>query len=107
MEQLIIEVLQGNLDGATILFLFIIGILTKRFVPWWIHEEALEKLAEYEDAAPALLDEVSRLIDAINNDPDAVGKPMTQRRRVREKQDELSKVVRHRSRAVRPKRRVR
>jgi hypothetical protein len=105
MEQVIIELLGGKLDGATLLMLFIIGILTKRFVPWWVHEEALDKLAQYEDAAPALLDEVTRLIDTINNDPDAVGKPTTQRRRVRERQEKLQHVVRSSSRSSPPRRR--
>lgn len=63
MDQLIVKILSGELDAASLLILFIIGILTKRFVPWWIHEEALEKLEQYESTAPALLDEVGELID--------------------------------------------
>ena len=105
METILVELLSGKLDGATLLMAFIIGILTKRFVPWWIHEEALEKLAQYEDAAPALLEEVTRLIDTINNDPDAADKPATQRRRVRERQEELHNVIRTRPKSLKTTRR--
>jgi hypothetical protein len=73
MDQLITSLLSGDLDAASLLLLFIVGILTKRFVPWWIHEEVLEKLDEYEKTAPALLDEVSLLIELIN-EPKVGGK---------------------------------
>ena len=63
MDQLITKILAGELDAASLLLLFIVGILTKRFVPWWIHEEALEKLEQYESTAPALLDEIGELIE--------------------------------------------
>lgn len=61
-----LELLIGN-DTAviTLLLLFIIGLLTKRFVPWWVHEEVLEKLSEYEKTAPELISEVQRLLNTI------------------------------------------
>ena len=61
------ELLIGN-DTAviTMLLLFIAGLLTKRFVPWWVHEEALKKLKEYEEAAPEIISEVRRLLDALD-----------------------------------------
>lgn len=49
-------------DVITLLLLFIVGLLTKRFVPWWVHEEALRKLREYEEAAPELITQVQRLV---------------------------------------------
>lgn len=101
MEQIIIEALGGNLDGATLLMLFIIGILTKRFVPWWVHEEALKKLKEYEDAAPVLLDEVSTLIDLLHEED--YDERRNGRERFRERQDNLHHVVRDSPR-VRPRR---
>ena len=105
MEQIILEVLSGKLDGATLLMLFILGILTKRFVPWWIHEEALEKLKEYEDAAPALLDEVSTLIDLINDDQQYTSRATTDR--VQQRQERLHHAVRTRPRSVPRHRRTR
>ena len=60
--------LNGDLDVVTLLFLFITGLLTKRFVPWWVHEEVLEKLKAYEDAAPELITDVRRLIELIDED---------------------------------------
>jgi len=63
MDQLLTKIIAGDLDAASLLLLFIVGILTKRFVPLWIHEEALEKLEQYESTAPALLDEIGDLIE--------------------------------------------
>ncbi len=53
-------------DVITLLLLFIVGLLTKRFVPWWVHEEALRKLREYEEAAPELITQVQRLVKALD-----------------------------------------
>lgn len=61
------DLLIGN-DTAviTMLLLFITGILTKRIVPWYVHEEALTKLKKYEDAAPGLITEVNRLMEVLD-----------------------------------------
>lgn len=61
------ELLIGN-DAAviTLLLLFITGILTKRIVPWWVHDDALEKLKAYEDAAPKLITEIQHLMDVLH-----------------------------------------
>ena len=57
------NLLIGN-DTAviTMLLLFITGLLTKRFVPWWVYEDVVRQLKEYEEAAPELIAEVKRLI---------------------------------------------
>ena len=60
-------------DVITLLLLFIVGLLTKRFVPWWVHEEALRKLREYEEAAPELITQVQRLVKALDEKDN--GKP--------------------------------
>ena len=60
--------LNGDLDVVTLLFLFITGLLTKRFVPWWVYEDVLEKLKAYEDAAPELITDVRRLIALVDED---------------------------------------
>lgn len=70
-DQIIIQLLSGDLNSATLLILFIIGILTKRFVPWWVHEDVVKKLEEYEEASPELIDEVRKLMD-IMEDPTRV-----------------------------------
>ena len=67
MDKLIESLVNGDLDTASLLMLFIVGILTKRFVPWWVHEEVLEKLEQYEEAAPALLEVVDQLNDLLND----------------------------------------
>lgn len=67
MDQFITKIMAGDLDAASLLLLFIVGILTKRFVPWWIYEEALEKLEQYESTAPALLDDIGELIDLMQS----------------------------------------
>lgn len=62
------EVLIGNgADVITLLMLFIVGLLTKRFVPWWVHEEALRKLQEYEETAPELISEVKHLVSMLES----------------------------------------
>lgn len=66
-------------DSQTIilLLLFITGILTKRIVPWWIHNEALEKLKAYEDAAPKLITEIQTLMDSLYHQQEAEDEPVT------------------------------
>lgn len=62
------EALIGNgADVITLLMLFIVGLLTKRFVPWWVHEEALRKLQEYEETAPELISEVKHLVSMLES----------------------------------------
>ena len=106
MQPLIDVIVSGDLNTTTLLLLFILGILTKRFVPWWVHEEALEKLEQYEQSAPELLDEIGTLIDILN-DP-KVSKaleeesPEVQDLDVQTKSEELRRVVRrHRKRSGR------
>jgi hypothetical protein len=65
MDELIVKLLGGNLTAETLLLLFIVGILTKRFVPWWVYEEVVEELRKYEDDAPQLLDAVQELTDEV------------------------------------------
>jgi hypothetical protein len=89
MEQAIIGILSGDLDSASLLMLFIVGILTKRFVPWWIHEEVVEKLQEYEDAAPALLEEVSILVEQIKEDSYYSDSIRARRTKIKERQEDL------------------
>lgn len=108
MDKLVDAIINGDLDTASLLMLFIVGILTKRFVPWWVHEEVLEKLDEYEKAAPALLDEVSTLIDLLN-DPKVLRTIEEQAPEVREvdvtaQTKRLQRVIQHRTRA-RPRKR--
>lgn len=67
MNEIITSLLTGELGATTLLLLFILGILTKRFVPWWIHEDVLRKLEEYEEVAPGLVEEVSELIAILND----------------------------------------
>lgn len=108
MDKLVDAIINGDLDTASLLMLFIVGILTKRFVPWWVHEEVLEKLDEYEKVAPALLDEVSTLIDLLN-DPKVLRTIEEQAPEVREvdvttQTKRLQRVIQHRTRA-RPRKR--
>jgi hypothetical protein len=58
------KLLIGN-DTAviTLLLLFITALLTKRIVPWYVHQEALDKLKKYEDAAPGLIENMNRLME--------------------------------------------
>lgn len=67
MNELITSLLTGELGATTLLLLFILGILTKRFVPWWIHEDVVKKLEEYESVAPGLVDEISELVDLLSD----------------------------------------
>jgi hypothetical protein len=99
MDQLIASVMNGNFNSTSLLLLFIVGILTKRFVPWWIHEEVLDKLHEYEDAAPQLVEQVTDLIDLLNG-----GDVST--KTLREKQRTIERIAERKTRH-RPRRRVR
>lgn len=103
MEQLLVGILNGDLDAASLLLLFIIGILTKRFVPWWIHEEVLEKLKEYEDAAPELLDEITTLIETIEASGRASDPVVRERVSVIKRKEALNDL----QRTVHPRRRKR
>lgn len=71
MEQTIISLLSGELGVSTLLLLFIIGLLTKRFVPWWVYDALVEELNMYKKEAPALLEEVRELLTML--DPDQEG----------------------------------
>ena len=65
MEQLIASLLTGDLSTTSLLILFILGLLTKRFVPWWIYEDMQEKLDLYEKEAPALIQDVKNLLETM------------------------------------------
>ena len=68
MEQLLSD---NDPTTVSLLILFILGLLTKRFVPWWVHEDAIRRLRVYEEAAPELITEVRRLmvlLDEANKD---------------------------------------
>jgi hypothetical protein len=69
------DLLIGN-DTAviTMLLLFITGLLTKRFVPWWVYEDVVKKLKEYEEAAPELITEVQRLMTLLE-DTESIATP--------------------------------
>ncbi len=67
MDEIITQIVSGDLNVVSLLMLFILGILTKRFVPWWIHEEVLIKLKEYEDASPDLLVKIRELVEVVND----------------------------------------
>lgn len=98
MDQLITRILGGDLNATSLLMLFILGILTKRFVPWWIHEEVISKLKEYEEKAPALLEEVTTLIDLMSRHESDVPTSITQKNReVADKQEALKDAIREKS----------
>lgn len=50
---------------VVLLLLFVVLILTKRVIPWWIYERSVEKLRQYQDAQPKLLDVIRELMDLI------------------------------------------
>jgi hypothetical protein len=61
------KIFLGNDNQVVILLLlFITALLTKRIVPWWVHNEALEKLKAYEDAAPKLITEIQNLMESLH-----------------------------------------
>ena len=70
MESTIISLLGGELGVTTLLLLFIIGLLTKRFVPWWVYDAIVEELNVYQKEAPALLTEVHRLLKLVEQQDD-------------------------------------
>ncbi len=76
------DFLIGN-DTAviTMLLLFITGLLTKRFVPWWVHEDVLRKLEEYEEAAPELITEVQRLMSLLEENENDLPRVVRRARR--------------------------
>lgn len=56
-------------EDASVVFLlttFIVLLLTKRIVPWWMYEDAIDKLKKYEEAAPGLVDRVDKLSETID-----------------------------------------
>lgn len=57
--------LQGDLNTITLLAAIIVGIFTKRIIPWWIHDEVVQKLKAYEEAAPELITQIRGLMDII------------------------------------------
>ena len=61
------QFLSSDLTVASLLCAFIIGMFTKRFVPWWIHEEVVKKLKEYEQTAPELIDEMKRMMRVLED----------------------------------------
>jgi len=65
LETVITNLLTGELGVTTLLLLFILGILTKRFVPWWVHEEVVAELKRYEDEAPELTRKVEELVQEV------------------------------------------
>lgn len=94
-----LELLVGN-DTAviTMLLLFITALLTKRVVPWYVHEEALNKLKKYEDAAPGLISEVNRLMDVIDK------QEKTERHTTRAEFPSITPTARRSRRSVKPTR---
>ncbi len=94
MEQAISAIAAGDLNSVSLLMLFIIGLLTKRFVPWWVHEDVLDRLYEYEEATPALIDEFKELIRTVKSSPHYTNAPQEEALLVRHQQ--LTRVTRHR-----------
>lgn len=81
MDSLIGTLISGELTTTTLLLLFVISLLTKRFVPWWIYEAMEERLKFYEKEAPSLIDEVQTLLDELNSEQDEVSKQYPRTRR--------------------------
>lgn len=63
----LVKLILGGSDApvVTMLLLFITALMTKRIVPWYVHEAALKKLQRYEDAAPDLISEINNLLDIV------------------------------------------
>jgi hypothetical protein len=98
MEQALLGLLGGDMTTDVLLMLFILGLLTKRFVPWWVYEDMVEKLREYEEVAPSLIDAVERLIE---------DREQSDTRTVHQEKETLKHVVRNtRSAPTRRKRRI-
>lgn len=64
--------ISGDNEIVLMLLMFITGLLTKRFVPWWVYEDVLKKLEEYEKAAPELITETKRLMELLSNSTSVV-----------------------------------
>ena len=62
------KIISGDNEIVMLLLLFITMLLTKRIVPWWLYEETLKKLKEYEEAAPELITETRRLMELLGQD---------------------------------------
>lgn len=70
MESLIVSLLSGDLSVTTLLLLFIIAVLTKRFVPWWVYDSLVAELKVYKEQTPDLLDEIQHLFEVIKEEKD-------------------------------------
>lgn len=68
MESLIVSLLSGELSVTTLLLLFIIAVLTKRFVPWWVYDSMVAELKVYKEQTPDLLDEIQNLFEVIQDE---------------------------------------
>lgn len=99
MNEVVAQLLGGDIDTVTLLLLFIVGILTKRFVPWWIHEDVVERLKKYEAVSPSLIESLNDLAELLDErDEDVVIRKA--RRLMIEKQKESHDELRTRPRTV-------
>lgn len=106
MESLIVSLLSGELSVTTLLLLFIIAVLTKRFVPWWVYDSLVAELKVYKEQTPDLLDEIQRLFEVIQDEKDKTEVAETLREKAVEARKEIEQVdgdIVQRQR-VRPKR---
>ena len=91
MEKLLLDT--GNSAAiVTMLLLFIAGLLTKRFVPWWVYEDVLKKLNEYQDAAPSLISEIRRLMILLDKQQEAKEQGMNIQEEIQRHAETLKKV---------------
>lgn len=67
MESLLTLLLSGD-TSTTMLLLFILGLLTKRIVPWYVHEEVVEKLKKYEEQAPEMVEQMELVIKLLERE---------------------------------------
>lgn len=109
MESLILSLLSGELSVTTLLLLFIIAILTKRFVPWWVYDSLVAELEIYKKQAPALIDDIQELFSLIedSHSPEHKKKVIkTMRDKAAETKKELTETNEHvdRKTRVRPQR---
>lgn len=65
MEAVLVSLLSGELSVTTLLLLFIIAILTKRFVPWWVYDALVAELKVYKEQAPDLIDEIQNMYQSM------------------------------------------
>lgn len=91
MEQAVLEILGGELTTDMLLLLIILGFVTKRIVPWWVYETMEQKLKEHEATAPALIEAVEELIEAIDESQGSVSP------QVRQTQERLRNIERRTS----------